>query len=246
MTQQQKPAPYSTPQSPEVRFSIRGMSSNDVWNFENGFYWFSSPTRLNKLLAHYDLYQRITGLPGDVFELGVYKAASLIRLATFRSLLENDFSRKIVGFDAFGKFPRENLGSNADHEFIKRFEDGGGDGLSIIEVQSIFEQKGFQNIFLQEGNVFDTLPQYLDLHPEVRIAFLHLDMDVKEPTAFALACLYDRVVPNGLIVFDDYNAVAGETEAVDEFLAKRKLSIQKTSHYAVPSFVIKPVSGHSG
>jgi Macrocin-O-methyltransferase (TylF) len=138
------------------------------------------------------------------------------------------------------------ISSNADHEFIKRFEEGGGDGLSIMEAQSIFEKKGFQNIFLQEGNVFDTLPQYLDLHPEVRIAFLHLDMDVKEPTAFALACLYDRVVPNGLIVFDDYNAVAGETEAVDEFLAKRKLSIQKTSHYTVPSFVIKPVSGHSG
>jgi hypothetical protein len=225
----------------ESALSVRGLSSKNIWEFENGFYWFSSPTRLNKLLAHYDLYQRITDLPGDVFELGVYKAASLIRLATFRNLLENDFSRKIVGFDAFGKFPKTNLTSPTDHDFIERFESDGGDGLSLTEVQAIFEQKGFRNIFLQEGNVFDTLPRYLDAHPEVRIAFLHLDMDVKEPTAFALDRLYDRVVPNGLIVFDDYNAVAGETDAVDEFLAKRKLAIQKTRHYAVPSFVRKPV-----
>jgi hypothetical protein len=229
------------PAQHEAQFSVRGLSSRDAWDFENGFYWFSSPTRLNKMLAHYDLYRRITDLPGDVFELGVYKAASLIRLATFRNLLENDFSRKIVGFDAFGKFPKTNLTLNADREFVERFENDGGEGLSLADVKSIFDQKGFRNVHLQEGNVFDTLPQYLDAHPEVRIAFLHLDMDVKEPTAFALEHLYERVVPNGLIVFDDYNAVAGETDAVDEFLRKRRLAIEKTSHYAVPSFVRKPV-----
>ena len=33
--------------------------------------------------------------------LGVSKGASLVRFATFRDALENDFARKIVGFDAF-------------------------------------------------------------------------------------------------------------------------------------------------
>jgi hypothetical protein len=64
-------------------------------------------------------------------------------------------------------------------------------------------------------------------------------MDVREPTEFALESLYDRVVPNGLIVFDDYAAVAGETEAVDRFLSKRNLRLEKLSHYYVPSFVRK-------
>jgi hypothetical protein len=97
---------------------IRGLSDGNVWDYENGFYWFSSPTRLNKMLAHYELYKSIVGLPGDIFELGVYKAASLIRLATFRNLLENDFSRKIVGFDAFGKFPKDQLSQQHDLTFI--------------------------------------------------------------------------------------------------------------------------------
>ncbi len=219
---------------------IRDLSASDVWNHENGFYWFSSPTRINKLLAHYDLYKTIAGLPGDIFELGVYKAASLVRLATFRNLLENDYSRKIVGFDAFGKFPKDKLSLKEDLAFIEDFEKAGGDGLTLDEVKRIFEHKKFSNIVLNEGNVFDTLPDYLEKYPATRIAFLHLDMDVKEPTTFALDMLYERVVPNGLIVFDDYNAVAGETDAVDEFLSKKRLKIEKTSHYHVPSFIRKP------
>jgi len=221
--------------------TIRSLSSNNVWDYENAFYWFSHPTRLNKMLAHYELYKSISSLPGDIFELGVYKATSLIRLATFRNLLENDFSRKIVGFDAFGKFPKVNLTQQVDFDFIEYFEKAGGDGLTKEEVALLFSRKGFQNVYLHEGNVFDTLPKYLEQNPATRIAFLHLDMDVKEPTAYALDYLYDRVVPNGLIVFDDYTAVAGETDAVDEFLSKKKLLIEKTNHYYVPSFIRKKV-----
>ena len=93
---------------------IRGLNPNDVWDYENGFYWFSHRSRVNKFIAHYELYKTILDLPGDVLELGVYKSASLIRFATFRDLLENDFSRKIVGFDAFGTFPKTKLMSDVD------------------------------------------------------------------------------------------------------------------------------------
>ena len=221
--------------------SIRGLSSDDVWDHENAFYWFSHPTRLNKMLAHYELYKSILELPGHIVELGVYKGASLIRLATFRNALENDFSRKIIGFDAFGKFPQENLEIESDLRFIRGFENAGGSGLSVEELSSVFRRKGFQNVALVQGNVFQTIPEYLAQHPETRIALLHLDMDVKEPTVFALNELYDRVVPGGIIVFDDYNSVAGETEAVDEFVALKKIKLQKLHFYNVPTYVRKPV-----
>jgi hypothetical protein len=218
---------------------IRGLDSEKIWDYENAFYWFSHPTRLNKLVAHYELYKTITGLPGEIVELGVYKAASLIRWATFRNLLENDFSRKIVGFDAFRKFPTEHLALSSDIDFINKFESSGGEGLSKEEVTSLLVHKGFENIYLTAGNIFETLPEYIGQYPATRIALLHLDMDVKEPTAFALDYLYARVVPNGIIVLDDYNSVAGETDAVDAFIAKKQLRIEKTSHYRVPAFVRK-------
>ena len=78
----------------------------NAFDYENGFILTSEPYRLGNILAHYELYKKIVHLPGDVVELGVFKGNSLIQFATFRSLLENDKSRKIVGFDAFGEFPQ--------------------------------------------------------------------------------------------------------------------------------------------
>ncbi len=220
---------------------VRALSSTDAWDHENAFYWFSHPTRLGKLLAHFDLYRSIVGIPGDVLELGVYKGASLIRLASFRQALENDFSRKLVGFDAFGRFPIERLSMREDLAFVKGFESGGGDGLSVEELTSILRRKGFNNWELVQGNVFETVPEYLAKHPAARVAFLHLDMDVKEPTIDALQHLYSRVVPGGVIVIDDYGAVAGATEAIDEFVGAKGLRLEKLPYYKIPSFLRKPI-----
>ncbi|MCB2074519.1 MAG: class I SAM-dependent methyltransferase [Novosphingobium sp.] len=219
---------------------MRGLERTENRSYENGFYWFSETGRIAKLLAHHELYRSIMDLPGDVFELGVYKAASLIRFATFRSLFENDQSRKIVGFDAFGSFPRDGLALDSDLSFIDRFEEAGGDGLTQEEVSILLDDKGFSNIALEAGNVFDTLPSYLARYPATRLALLHLDMDVQEPTAFALELLWDRIVPGGLVVIDDYNAVAGATDAVDEFISARGLKLEKLGHYYVPAFIRKP------
>lgn len=41
--------------------------------YENGFYLTSQPYRLGNMLAHYELYKMIVGLPGDIIELGVFK-----------------------------------------------------------------------------------------------------------------------------------------------------------------------------
>ena len=152
----------------------------NIWDYENAFYWYSSPTRLNKLLAHYELYKSISNLPGHVLEFGVFKGVSLIRLATFRSTLENDFARKIVGFDAFGKFPKEGLKLKIDRDFSVHHDKSAGNGLGIKTIQNILTKKGFKNIELVKGNVIKTLPKYLDDNPETRVAFLHLDMDYIE------------------------------------------------------------------
>lgn len=234
---------HSTQNIAEVNpgLNIRGKDTKDAYEHENAFYWLSKPARIYKLLAQYELYQKILDVPGDILELGVYKAASLIRLATFRQTLENSSSRKIVGFDAFGVFPRENIALQSDNQFIDDFERMGGSGLDVEETQKILENKGFQNIHLVPGNIFQTLNDYLMQFPATRIAFLHLDMDVKEPTQFALQQLYDRVTPQGLIVFDDYGMVVGATETVDTFAKENGLTIRKTRHYTIPAYIQKPV-----
>ena len=62
-------------------------------------------SRIGKLIIHYELFKMINGLPGDIVECGIFKGMSLIRFATFRNLFKMQNKKKILGFDAFGKFP---------------------------------------------------------------------------------------------------------------------------------------------
>ncbi|WP_445678922.1 TylF/MycF/NovP-related O-methyltransferase [Radicibacter daui] len=208
-----------------------------IYEAENTFYLRGAPSRLGKLLAHYELYRMIEGLPGAVVEMGVYKGASLVRFATFRHLLENNFSRPIYGFDAFGAFPRGEVAGCADRAFIERFEAAGGEGISRAGLATILAEKGFANISLVEGNIFESLPRFLVEHPAERIALLHLDLDVYEPTAFAIEQLLPRMAPGGLIAFDDYGLVEGATRAADELCARLSKGISKLPHYVVPTFL---------
>jgi hypothetical protein len=207
------------------------------WDYENGFYMTSHLTRLSKMLAHYELYKSIVNVPGHIVECGVFKGASLIRFCTFREILESPYSRKIIGFDAFGKFPDQD--NVIDQAFVKRFENSAGDGVSVTELENILSYKGFSNCELVQGDVADTIPNYISNHPELKIALLHIDVDVYKPSALILEHLFDRVVGDGLIVFDDYATVAGETRAVDEFFLEKDVTIEKLPISHVPSFVRK-------
>ena len=190
-----------------------------------------------KLLSHYEIYERVRELPGAIVAYGVYKGASLSRFASFRALLENDHGRTIYGFDAFGAFPTAGVQSDADQQFISQFESAGGGGIPRTDLEEALEAKGFSNIELIEGDVFETIPALLARTPHLRIALLHLDMDVYEPTRFAIETLLPHMTRGGFVVFDDYNAVEGATRAADELCARLGLSLQKAAFYNLPAYL---------
>lgn len=208
--------------------------------YENGFYLTSQPYRIGNLIAHYELYKMIINLPGDVLELGVFKGASLIQWATFRELLENEKSRKIVGFDMFGEFPATDI-VESDKKFINEWNNAFKDEfVTSEEIYKSLEMKGLANIELIKGNILETLPDYLDKNRQMRISLLHIDTDVYEPCKKALELLYDLVVPNGLIVFDDYSVIEGETKAVDEFFSDKPHEFYKFPFsHKKPTYMIK-------
>ena len=55
------------------------------------------------------------------------------------------------------------------------------------------------------------------------IALLRLDTDWYESTRHELEHLWDRVVPNGVVIIDDYDSWAGRCCAVDGFFTARGL-----------------------
>lgn len=216
------------------RYSLK--EAGDIWEAENVYFLKSHPSRIGKFLAHYELYKKILSVPGCFMELGLFRGASFTRFATFRSLLENDDARAFYGFDAFGKFPRTNVEGDDDLEFIDKWEEKTGTGISKAELEVILGEKGFSNFQLFEGDVFETIPKFIGENPQLRIAMLHLDMDVYEPTKFCLDVLVPLMCKNGLVVFDDYNAVEGATRAADEISSHFDYPLSKLPFYNVPSF----------
>lgn len=221
--------------------NIRKLNSDNYWDYELGYWWFSDVSRFGKVISHTELYKRIIGLPGTIAEFGVYKANSLIRWLSLREIFETSSTRRIIGFDAFGTFPTKGLSKvKSDPNFIQEFEKSGGDGLSLEETHSILKSKSFKNYDLIDGDVRDSLPNFLKTNNSERFSLIHLDMDVYEPTTFVLNQLYERLVSGGLIIIDDYNTVEGATIATDEFVAKYpNLKIEKLPYNNIPSFIKK-------
>jgi hypothetical protein len=217
---------------------IFGYDTEKRWDYENGFYLTSDVTRMGKLLAHYELYKRIVDLPGHIVELGVFKGTSLVRLATFMQLMESPFSRKIIGFDAFGDFPK--AAHPVDQAFATGWQEALGSGIPAPELEKCFQYKGFGSYTLIPGDINKTLPEYVDAHPEFKVAMLHIDTDVYEPAMTGLTTLWERIVPGGVLVLDDYGTEYGGTRAVDEFFSASNVRIRKLHiSHTCPSYVIK-------
>jgi hypothetical protein len=209
------------------------------WDYENGFYLTSDITRMSKILAHYELYKKIHHLPGHVLEFGVYKGASLIQWLTFRDILESSYSRKIIAFDAFGKFPSDALQFDQDRNFIQKFESAGGDGITKDKLEFYLKNKNFVNYELLEGNINFVLEKWLKEKPELRFSLVHIDVDIYEASKTILNQVLDRVVKGGLVVFDDYGTVLGETLAIEETDFSSFSEIRKLPISHIPSYAIK-------
>ena len=219
--------------------SLNDIKPNEIWDSENIFHLKTDISRIGKLIYHYEFYKKILNVPGDIVECGVFKGISLIRFLTYRSILENNNSRKVYGFDSFGKFPSAE--NPDDKEFIKKWENSAGDGISKDELNKILLEKKFENFELIKGDVHKTIPNFIKDKDSTKIALLHLDMDVYEPTKYAINKLFERMSSNGIILIDDYVAVEGATRAIDEFLKPKKgLKLQKLTHYEVPSYIVVP------
>lgn len=207
--------------------------------FENNFYLSCANTRLSKALAHYELFKMTQELPGAIVECGIFKGASFVRFASYRELLESTFSRKLIGFDIFGKFPETKFDDDFSYRenFIKQ---AGEESITKKQLFEVLKNKGItNNIDLIEGDINETVPQYLIDNPHLKISLLNLDTDIYEPAVTILENFWPRIVRGGILVIDDYGVFPGETKAVDDFFRDKKISIKKFSFAMTPSYIIK-------
>jgi hypothetical protein len=209
-----------------------------AWDYENNFYLSCPPSRMGKVLAHYELYDMTRHVPGALVECGVFKGASFVRFAMFRALL-GPAARDLVGFDVFGTFPPSRYAP--DLAPVERFTRSAGDqSIGLDQLRTVLARKGVDDrVELVEGDVMETVPAYVARHPGLQIALLNLDVDTYEPSAVILEHLYPRIVPGGVLVLDDYQVIPGETKAVDDYFKGQNVRIEKFPFAATPWFLRK-------
>jgi len=211
-----------------------------AFDHENAFHLTCGPGRVAKMMAHLDLYRRVLPLPGALVECGVFKGASLCVLAAYRALLEPVAGRPIVGFDTFGRFPEtEHPG---DAVVRARFVDEAGDqSIGADQLRDVLRRKGVgEGVALVPGDVRETVPRWCADNPAARVALINLDTDVAEPARTVVDHLWPRLVPGGILMFDDYGVFPGETEVADALAAREGLRVERLPYRATPAFVVKP------
>lgn len=168
------------------------------------------------------------GIKGDIVECGVWRGGSMQAIA-YTLQEQGDTSRELHLYDTF-----EGMSEPTEHD--RRYDGSSAAELlatldrdhsvwaiaDLPDVQKGMAETGYpaERIHYHVGKVEDTIPgEGADAAPE-RISILRLDTDWYESTKHELDHLYDRLVPGGVLIIDDYGHWEGSRKATDDFLAR--------------------------
>lgn len=206
---------------------------------------------LAKLLCLYEAFKLVADLPGSIVELGVFKGESLLLFGRLMEIFNpNDRSCAVIGFDNFAGFVAPHAKDGGDDAGVGRVLGGWSPAEHRAELLSLINlfdhdrmvgQKA--RIRLVEGDIRETAPRFAADNPGLRIRLLNLDCDMYEPTLAGLKAFYERVVPGGVVLLDEFafDAFPGESRAVEEFFAGEMPVIRKFPMHSNPGgYFVKP------
>ncbi len=193
------------------------------------------------------LYQQVVFceqryIAGCFVECGVWKGGA-VALMALANLKYSPSPRNIHLFDAFQEICEPDAtvdGERAVRE-VKKWANGGSSG-KLESIQGVYDSFGGPGSLDENRKLLETIvgydPQFLKYHkgwfqetlPRDAdsigdIAILRLDGDWYASTKICLEYLYDKVVPGGFVIIDDYGTYEGCRKAVDEFLREKGLSV---------------------
>jgi hypothetical protein len=173
-------------------------------------------------------------VPGDIVECGVWKGG--MSMGMIFANMRHNTDRHFWLFDTFEGLPpptekdedrahkvweQVKKGDPTVNDFDKhRVEDGKWNygALELVKSNVYYTHYPRENIHFVKGKVEDTLPS--TTLPE-KIALLRLDTDFYLSTKAEMEYLWDRIVPGGLLIVDDFCTWGGSREAVIEFFDKK-------------------------
>lgn len=194
------------------------------------------PSSVARLLFLNEIYDLIVDVPGVILEFGVHRGATMSTLTSLRMIKEPfNHTRRIVGFDTF-----TGLAGIDEVDLAELPWEAGDYGTEegwpahLAEVLKINESLAplahIDKFDLREGDVFTTLPLWLELNPGALIAGAFLDLDLFEPTKFVLDLIKPRLTKGSVVVLDELTDPAwpGEALALMDIWGLDNLSLRRS------------------
>lgn len=222
------------------------MTENVTYDAFNTFIFSSDIKVIGKLLHRFDFFKQTMTLPGDIVEIGVFKGSGVASFAKFVEIYCPNSNKKIIGFDLFKNNDQQILDNYEANDKIQMntvYSRVDSDDLTIKSVSKRLDNMNIHKKYmLVEGDVEKTLPEFVIKNPGFRISILYIDCDLDKPTYYSLKYLWDRVLPGGIIIFDEYEYHAfSESIGVDRFLKENniKYNIKSTNFMCPTAYIVK-------
>jgi hypothetical protein len=219
----------------------------NVWKLQN-FSKYVPRQALTSFITRYELFKMVLNVQGSVAEMGVLAGGSLLSWAQMSSIFEPlNHQRKVIGFDMYGENPAVDKKDGGESSDSHIYVDG---GLALDTYQdiknsaSVYDKNrtmgSSQKVILVKGDATNTVPEYLDRHPETLISLLYLDINLYSPSKAALEHFIPRMPKGAIIVFDGLNGsdFPGETLAVMDTIGVRNIRIERFSFETNISYAI--------
>jgi O-methyltransferase len=196
---------------PEYRFTWPQMAWWHDREFNAYLEWFGEREGLNDdrrwMLGQ--VMRLVAAVPGDTAECGAYRGAGSFLICRINAAQSGGERRHFV-FDSFE-------GLSAPTALDGAHWSRGDLACAAAEVRRALAE--FPAVSLHPGWIPERFADVADR----RFAFVHIDVDLYEPTRDSLAFFYPRMSEGGVVLCDDYGFTScpGATRAVDEFLADR-------------------------
>ena len=172
----------------------------------------------------------------DFVEAGCWHGHSSYIIA---SLIQK-YSKKNINFHIFDSFEGLSELTEEDKNLSKL------DEKKIFKIRSQFKsnENFVKNEVLGKINFIKIykgwIPEKFNLLKEKKFSFVHIDVDLYEPTLETLKFFYPKLIKGGVILCDDYNSKGfnGPKKACDEYFSDKEYSF-KFSPSVSGFFVIK-------